>query len=211
MILMTENEEELKSLLMKVKEESEKASLKLNIQKTKIMASSLITSWQIDGGKLETVRDFIFLGSKTTVDGDHRNKIKRHLLQNKNYDKPRQCIKKQRHHFADKGPYSQSCGFSSSHVWMWELDHEEGWAPKNWCFWTVVLEKTLESPLNSKEIKPVNPKGNQPWIFIGKIDTDAKATIHFGHLMQRADSLERTLMLERLKAKGKGGNLGWDG
>ena len=118
MILMTENEEELKSLLMKVKEESEKASLKLNIQKTKIMASSLITSWQIDGGKLETVRDFIFLGSKTTVDGDHRNKIKRHLLQNKNYDKPRQCIKKQRHHFADKGPYSQSCGFSSSHVWM---------------------------------------------------------------------------------------------
>ena len=83
---MTENEEELKSLLMKVKEESEKASLKLSIQKTKIMASSLITSWQIDGGKVETVRDFIFLGSKTTVNGKHRNKIKRHLLQNKNYD-----------------------------------------------------------------------------------------------------------------------------
>ena len=103
---------------MKVKEESEKASLKLSIQKTKIMASSLITSWQIDGGKVETVRDFIFLGSKTTVNGKHRNKIKRHLLQNKNYDKPRQYIKKQRHHFAEKGPYSQSCGFSNSHVWM---------------------------------------------------------------------------------------------
>ena len=160
MILMTENEEELKSLLMKVKEESEKASLKLNIQKTKIMASSLITSWQIDGGKVETVRDFIFLGSKTTVDGDRRNKIKRHLLQNKNYDKTRQCIKKQRHHFADKGPYSQSCGFSSSHVWMWELDHEEGWAPKNWCFQTVVGEKTPESPVESKEVKPVLPKEN---------------------------------------------------
>ena len=100
---MTENEEELKSLLMKVKEESEKASLKLSIQKTKIMASSLITSWQIDGGKVETVRDFIFLGSKTTVNGEHRNKTKRHLLQNKNYDKPRRYIKKQRHHFAEKG------------------------------------------------------------------------------------------------------------
>ena len=116
--LMAESKEELKSLLMKVKEESEKASLKLSIQKTKIMASSLITSWQIDGGKVETVRDFIFLGSKTTVNGKHRNKIKRHLLQNKNYDKPRQYIKKQRHHFAEKGPYSQSCGFSNSHVWM---------------------------------------------------------------------------------------------
>ena len=92
--------------------------LKLNIQETKIMTSSLITSWQIDGGKVETVRDFIFLGSKTTVNGKHRNKIKRHLLQNKNYDKPRQYIKKQRHHFAEKGPYSQSCGFSNSHVWM---------------------------------------------------------------------------------------------
>ena len=115
------------------------------------------------------MRDFIFLGSKTTVDGDRRNKIKRHLLQNKNYDKPRQCIKKQRHHFADKGPYSQSCGFSSSHVWMWELDHEEGWAPKNWCFHIVVLEKTLESLLDWKEIKLVK----QIWIFIGRIDVEA--------------------------------------
>ena len=87
---------------MKVKEESENVGLKQ--QKTKIMASSLITSWQIDGGKVETVRDFIFLGSKTTVNGKHRNKIKRHLLQNKNYDKPRQYIKKQRHHFAKKSP-----------------------------------------------------------------------------------------------------------
>ena len=73
---------------------------------------------------------------------------------------PRKCIKKQRYHFADKGLYSQSYGFSSSHVWIWELDHTEGWVPKNWCFWTVMLEKTLESPLDCKEIKPVNPKGN---------------------------------------------------
>ena len=78
------------------------------------------------------------------------------------YEKPRQHIKKQRHPFADKGPYSQNYGFSSSHVWMWELDHKEGWALKNWCFWTVVLEKTLESPLSCKEIKSVSPKGNQP-------------------------------------------------
>ena len=82
------------------------------------------------------------------------------------YDKPRQHLKKQRHHFVDKGLYSQSDGFSGSHVRMWELDHNKDWAPKNWCFWTVVLEKTLESPLDCMEIKPVNPKGNQPWINI---------------------------------------------
>ena len=89
------------------------------------------------------------------------------------YDTPRQCVKKQRHYFADKGPYSQSYGFSSSHVWMYELDHKEGWVPKNWCFQTVVLEKTLESLLDSKEIKPANPKGNQPWIFIARNDAEA--------------------------------------
>ena len=91
----------------------------------------------------------------------------------KSYEQPRQHIKKHTHHFADKGPSSQRCDFSSSHVWMWELDHKEGWAPKNWCFWTVVLEKTIESPLDSKEIKVVNPKGNQPWIFIGRTDAEA--------------------------------------
>ena len=96
----------------------------------------------------------------------------------KSYEKPRQCIKKKRHHFADKGPYSQSYGFSSSHVWMWELDHKEGWALKNWCFQTVVLEKTLESPLDSKEIKPVvNPKENQSWIFIIRTDAEAETPI----------------------------------
>ena len=94
----------------------------------------------------------------------------------KSYDKPRQCIKKQRHHFANKGTYSQSCGFSSSHVWMWELDHKQGWASKNWCLLrTLVLKKTLESPLDCKEIKPVDPKGNQPWILIA--GTDAEASI----------------------------------
>ena len=91
----------------------------------------------------------------------------------KSYDKPRQYIKKQKHHFANKGPCSQSYGFSSSRVQMWELDHKEGWALKTWCFWTVVLEKTLESPLDCKEIQPVNPKGSQHWIFIGRTDAEA--------------------------------------
>ena len=91
----------------------------------------------------------------------------------RSYDKPRQHIKKQRQHLADKGPSSQSYVFSSSHIHMWVLDHKEGWMPKNWCFWIVVLEKTLESPLDSKEIKLVNPKGNQLWIFIGRIDAEA--------------------------------------
>ena len=86
-------------------------------------------------------------------------------------------IKKQRHYFTNKGQSSQSYGFSRSHVWTWELDHKESWAPKNWCFWTVVLEKTLESPLDSKEIQPVHPKGNQSWVFIGRTDVEAEIPI----------------------------------
>ena len=91
----------------------------------------------------------------------------------KSYDQARQHIKKQRHYFANKGPSSQGYGFSSGHVWMWKLDCEESWVLKNWCFWTVVLEETLESPLDCKEIQAVHPKGDQSWVFIGK--TDAKA------------------------------------
>ena len=112
---MAESEEELKSLLMKGKEESEKVDLKLDIQKTKIMATSPITSWQIDGETVERVRNFIFLGSKITADGDCNYEIKRCLLLGR---KPKQHIEKQRHYFADKGPFSQSYGFSSSHAWM---------------------------------------------------------------------------------------------
>ena len=98
-------------------------------------------------------------------------------LWKKSYDKSRQHFKKQRHHFADKGLYNQSYCFSSSHVLMWELDHKEDWAPRNWCFQTVVLERTLESLLDCKEIKPVNPKGYQPWIFIGRTDGETEASI----------------------------------
>ena len=95
----------------------------------------------------------------------------------KSYDKPSQYFKKQRHYFSNKGPYSQSYGFSSNRVRMLELDGQEGWMPKNWCFWTVVLERTLESPLDCKEIKSVHPKGNQLWIFIGRTDAEAEAPI----------------------------------
>ena len=117
--VMAESKEERKSLLMKVKEESEKAGLKLNIQKTKIIASGPNTSWQIDGETMETVRDFILGDSKITADGDCSHEIKRHLTPwKKSYDKPRQHIKKQRHHFTNKGLSSQSYRFSSSHVWM---------------------------------------------------------------------------------------------
>ena len=168
---MAESEEELKSLLMKVKEESEKFGLKLNIQKTKIMASSPITSWQIDGEAMETVRDFIFWGSKITADGDFRHEIKRHLLLGRKVMTNLDSI------LQSRDPPSQSFGFSSSHVWMWKLDCEESWALKNWCFWTVVLEKTLESPLDRKEIQPVHPKGDQSWIFIGNIDAEAETLI----------------------------------
>ena len=123
--LMAESEEELKSLLMKVKEETEKIGLKVNIQKTKIMASGPITSWEIDGETVETVSDFIFLDSKITVDGDCSHEIKTLAPWKKSYDKPRWSIKKQRHYFANKGPSSQGYGFSSSHVCMGELDHKE--------------------------------------------------------------------------------------
>jgi len=116
----------------------------------------------------------------------------------KSYDQSRQYIKKQRHYFANKGPSSQSCGFSSSHVWMWELNYKESQAPKNWWFWTVVLEKTLESSLDCKEIQPVHPKGNQSWIFIGRTDTEAETAILW-LLMLKTDSLEKTLMLGKIE------------
>ena len=117
---------------------------------------------------------------------------------------PRQHIKKQRHYFANKDLSSQGYGFSSSHVWMWELDYIESWAPKNWCCWTVVSEKTLESPLDCKEIQPVHPKGNQSWMFTGRTDVEAEAQ-YFGHLIWRADSLEKTLMLGGIEGRRRRG------
>ena len=138
------------------------------------MASGPITSWQIDGETVERVADFIFLGSKITADGDCSLEIKTCLLLGRMLWLSRQHVKKQRHYFVNKVLSSQTYGFSSSHVWMWDLDYKESWMLKTWCFWTVVLEKTLESPLDSKEIQPVHLKGNQSWMFIGRTDVLAK-------------------------------------
>ena len=137
------------------------------------MTSSPITSRQIEREKVEAVADFIFLDSKITADGDCSQEIKTVAPWKESYDKPRQHIKKQRHYFADKGPSSQSCGFFSSHVQIWELDHQEGWAPQNCCFQIVVLEKTLRVPWTARSnwsiLKEVNPDS------IGR--TDVKALI----------------------------------
>ena len=140
------------------------------------MASSPVTSRHIQGETMETVKYFILRGaprSQWTVTAAMKLKD---APWKKSYNKPRYSTKTQRYYSANKGPYSQSYGFSSSHVWMWELDRKEGWVLKNWCFWNVVLEKTLESPLDYKEIKWVHPKGNQWWIFIGRTDAEAEVS-----------------------------------
>ena len=132
-----------------------------------------ITSWQIYG---ETVADFILWCSKITADGDCSHEIKRHFLLGRKVMTNLDSILKHRD-IANKVLFSWGYGFSSSHVWIWELDYKESWAPKNWCFWTVVLEKTLESPLDSKEIQPVHPKGNLSGTFIGRTDFEAATLI----------------------------------
>ena len=191
-ILMAESEE-LKSLLMKVKEESEKVGLKLNFQKTKIMASGPITSWQIDG-KQWKVEEFILRGSKITADGDYSHAVKRCLLLGRKIMTNLDSILKSRD-ITNKGLSSQSYDFSSSHVWMWELDYEESWAPKNSCFWTVVLEKTPESPLGCKEISSEYSLE----VLMLKLKLQ-----YFGHLMGRANSLEKTLMLGKTDGRRMG-------
>ena len=166
------------------------------------MASGPITSWQRDG---ETVPDFIFLGSKITADGDCSHEIKRRfLLGRKVMTNPDSILKSRAIKFADKGPSSQTYGFSSSHVWMWELDHKEGWVQKNSFFWTVVVQKALENSLDCKEIQPVHPKGNQPWIFTGRTDAEAETPI-LGHLTRRTDTLEKTLMLGKIEGRRRRG------
>ena len=117
-----------------------------------------------------------FFGSKITADGDCSHEIKRRLLLGRKVMTKLDSILKNRHYFANKSLSSQRYGFSSSHVWMWELDYKESWALKNWCFWTVVLEKTLESPLDCKETQPVHSK-DQSWVFIARTDVEAEAPI----------------------------------
>ena len=129
----------------------------------------------------------------------------------KSYDQPRQHIKKQRHFFDNKGPSSQSDSFSSNHVWMWELEYKENWVLKNWCFWTVVLEKTLESPLDCKEIQPVHPKGDQSWIFIGRTDAEAETPVLWPPDARKLTPRKRPWCWERLKAGREGDDRRWDG
>ena len=130
---------------------------------------------------MEIVSDFILLGSKITADGDRSHEIKRCLLLGRKVMTNLDSILKSRHDITNKSSSSQGYGFSSGHVWMSELDCEESWAPKNWCFWTVVLEKTLESSLDCKEIQPVHPKGDQPWVFIGRTDAEAETPVLWPH------------------------------
>ena len=132
-------------------------------------------------------------------------KLKNTCSLDKSYKQPRQHIKKQRHYFTNKSLSSQSYGFSSSHIWMWELGYKESWVMKNWCFWTVVLEKNLENLLDCKEIQPVHPKGNLSWIFIGRTDAEAETPI-VCNLMRIRDSLENTPILGKIEA---GRRRGW--
>ena len=206
---MPESEEELKSSWLFWKRRMK--SLKLIIQKTKILASCPITSWQIAGETMETVRDFIFSGSKNhCIWWLQPWNLKTLAPWKKSYDKLRQNIKKQRHYFTNKGPSSQSYGFSSSYIWMRELDSKESWVPKISCFWTVALEKTLESPLDSKVIQPVNSKGNQSWIFIERTDLSWSSST-LATWWEELTHLRRPSYWERLKAGEEGDDWDWDG
>ena len=201
--LMEESEEELKSLLMKMKKGSEETGLKLSIQKMKIVASGPITSRQLDEGIMEIVTAFIFLGSKITADGDCSHEIKMLAPWKESYDQPRRLIKKQRHYLTDKVLSSQSYGFSNGHVGIWKLDHKESWVPKNWCFWTVVLEETLESPWTARRssqsiLKEISPECSLEGLML-KLKLQ-----YFGHLMWRTDSLEKLLMLGKIEGGRRG-------
>ena len=168
----------------------------------KTMASGPITLWQMEGETMETMTDFIslfYLSPKSLKMVTAAMKLNDACSLKGKLWPPRQHIKKQRHYFANKGPSSQSYGFTSSQVWMWELDYRESWAQKNWCFCTVVLEKTLESLLDCKEIQPVNSKGSPEYSLEGLM---MKLKLqYFGHLMRRTDSLEKTLMLGKIEGR----------
>ena len=161
-----------------------------------------MTSWQIDGETMETMTDFILRDSKITADGDCNHEIKRCLFHRRKADQPREHIKKQRYYFANKGPSSQSYGFSSGHVWMWELDCDS-WVPKNWCFLTVVLEKTrvpwtTRRP-NQSILKEISPEYSLEGLML-KLKLQ-----YFGHLMRKTDSSEKTLMLGKIEGRRRRG------
>ena len=185
---------------MKVKQESEKAGVKFNIQRTKIMVSGPITSRQIDGETMETRTGFFSWSPKSLQIVLIAIKLKLFAPWKKSYDKPRQHIKKQRHYFANKSPSSQSYGFSSSHVWMWELDHREGWSPNNWCFELRCWRRLLRIPCTARRsnqsiLKEISPEYSSEGLML-------KLKLQYsGHLMWRADSLEKTLMLRKIEGR----------
>ena len=182
---------------------SEKVGLKSNIQKTKIKASGPITSWQIDGKTVETAADFILGGSKITADGDCSHEMKRRLVLGRKVmtDQPREYIKKQSHFFDNKGPFNQGYGFSSGPVWIWELDYKESWAPKNLCFWIVMLECSLMNvPWTSRRSTQSIVKDINPGCLLEGLILKLKLQ-YFGHLMWRADSLEKILMLGKIEGR----------
>ena len=189
---------------MKVKEESEKVGLKLNSEKTKIMASGPITAWQIDGETVETVSDFIFLGSKITADADCSHEIKRHLLIGKkvmvNLDS---ILKSREHYFANKGPSSQGYGFSRGLVWMWELDYRESWVLKNWYF-ELWCWRLLRVPWTARRSNQCILKEISPGCSLEGPTLKLKLQ-YFGHLMWRADSFEKILMLGKIEGRRRRG------
>ena len=190
---------------MKVKEENEKVGLKLNIQKTKSMASGPITSWQIDGQTVETVADFIFLGSKITADGDCSHEIKRRLLRGRKVMTNLGSILKSR-----DITLPTKVRLGKAMVFPIVMYGWESWTIKNWCFWTVVLEKTLESPLDYKEIQPIHSKGDQPWVFFGRTDAEAETPILWPLCSEELTHLKRSWRWERLKVGGERDDRGWD-
>ena len=181
-----------------------KGWLKTLYSKAKIMASDPITSQQIDGKTMKQWQTLFSWAPKSLQMVTAAMKLKDAYPLGKRAMINLDCIKKQRHYFANKVLYSQRYSFSSSHVQMWELDCKEGWALKNWCFWIMVFAKTFESPLNCKEIKPVDPKGSQPWIFTGRTDTEAEAPILWPP-DGRTDSLQKTLMLGKIEDRRRRG------
>ena len=199
---------------MKVKEESEKVGLKFNIQKTKIMVSCPITSWQIDEETMETVRDFILGGAPKSLQiVTAAMKLRRLILGRKAMTNLDNLLRSRDITLPPKVHLVKAIAFLLSHVWMWELDYKESWVPKNWCFWTVVLEKTLESSLDCKQIQPVNPKGNQSWMF----RTDWKDWCWSWNSntlttwCEEPTHWKRLWCWERLMMEGEGDNRGWHG
>ena len=196
---------ELKSLLMRVKEESEKANLRLLKKLRSWHLASLSMANRRGKVEADTASTFPLLWlqthsrlwlqpwNKTTVSWQESN------------DKPRRCVDKQKHYSADKGPYGQGCGLPSGHIQLWELDHKEGRMPKNWCLQTVVLEKTPESPLGTKELKPVNINGDQLWIFTGRTDAEAEAPVFWSPDVHRL-LLEKSLMLGNIEGSRRRGH-----